>query len=200
MDGKWTLELKTSKIKKQMQNHKNNLVRDLAVIILSILIAVILAKTGALESLITSTQEVRFIGSFIAGILFVSVFTAAPATVALGEIAQSNSVITVAIIGGLGALVGDLLIFRFVKDKLSEDLARLLRISRSERLSSIFKTRLFKWLVPLVGALIIASPLPDEIGVAMLGLSKMKNSLFIPLSLVLNSAGILIIGLIAKSL
>lgn len=200
MDGKWTLEPKTSKIKKQMQNHKNNLVRGLAVIILSILIAVILAKTGALESLITSTQEVRFIGSFIAGILFVSVFTAAPATVALGEIAQSNSVITVAIIGGLGALVGDLLIFRFVKNKLSEDLVRLLRISRSERLVSIFKTRLFKWLAPLVGALIIASPLPDEIGVAMLGLSKMKNSLFIPLSLVLNSAGILIIGLIAKSL
>lgn len=183
-----------------MQNHKNNLVRDLAVIILSILVAIILAKTGALESLITSTQEIRFIGSFIAGILFVSVFTAAPATVALGEIAQSNSVITVAIIGGLGALVGDLLIFRFVKDKLSEDLVYLLRISRSERLASIFRTRISKWFVPLVGAFIIASPLPDEIGVAILGLSKMKKSLFIPLSLVLNSVGILIIGFIAKAL
>ena len=183
-----------------MHNHKNNLVRDLAVIILSILIAVILAKTGALESLITSTQEVKFIGSFIAGILFVSVFTAAPATIALGEIAQSNSIIMVAIIGGLGALIGDLLIFRFVKDKISEDLAHLLRIPGSERLTSIFKMRAFKWFIPLVGALIIASPLPDEIGVAMLGLSKMKNSLFIPLSFVLNSAGILIIGLIAKSL
>lgn len=183
-----------------LNNHENNLIRDLAIVILSIFIAIILAKTGALENIITSTQEMRFIGSFIAGILFVSVFTAAPATVALGEIAQSNSVIVVAIIGGLGALLGDLIIFRFVKDKLSEDLLYLLRTPGSERLTSIFKMRIFQWLVPFMGALIIASPLPDEIGVAMLSLSKMKNSLFIPLSFVLNSVGILIIGLIAKAL
>ncbi|OGN00016.1 MAG: hypothetical protein A3B91_03395 [Candidatus Yanofskybacteria bacterium RIFCSPHIGHO2_02_FULL_41_29] len=177
----------------------NGLIRDMAIVILSILIAIILAETGALESLITSTQEVRFIGSFIAGILFVSVFTAAPATIALGEIAQSNSVITVALIGGLGALIGDLLIFRFVKDKLSEDLLNLIKTSKSERLTSMTKIKGLKWVVPLIGALIIASPLPDEIGIAMLGLSKMKNSLFIPLSFALNSAGILVIGLISKA-
>src|SRR3989344_3421234 len=177
-----------------MNNHGNNLVRDLALVILSVFIAIILAKTGALKDLITSTQEVRFIGSFISGILFVSVFTAAPATVALGEIAQSNSVITVAIIGGLGALIGDLIIFRFVKDRVFQHFSYLIRISKSERLFSIFKLRLFRWVIPFMGALIIASPLPDEIGIAMLGLSKMKNSYFILLSFVLNSAGILIIG------
>ena len=185
---------------KEMNNHGNNLVRDLVLVILSIFVAIILAKTGALQDLITSTQEVRFIGSFIAGIFFVSVFTAAPATVALGEIAQSNSVITVAILGGLGALIGDLIIFRFVKDRVSDHFYYLMRVSKSERLFSIFKLKLFRWIIPFVGALIIASPLPDEIGVAMLGLSKMKNSYFILLSFVLNSAGILIIGLIAKAL
>ena len=185
---------------KEMNNHGNNLVRDLALVILSIFVAIILAKTGALQDLITSTQEVRFIGSFIAGIFFVSVFTAAPATVAFGEIAQSNSVITVAILGGLGALIGDLIIFRFVKDRVSDHFYYLMRVSKSERLFSIFKLKLFRWIVPFVGALIIASPLPDEIGVAMLGLSKMKNSYFILLSFLLNSARILIIGLIAKTL
>lgn len=178
----------------------NSLVRDAAIVVLSIFIAIILAKTGSLESLITSTQEMRFIGSFIAGIFFVSVFTAAPATVALGEIAQSNSVITVAILGGLGALVGDLIIFRFVKDRVSQHFSYLVRVSKSERLFSIFKLKLSRWVVPFVGALIIASPLPDEIGVAMLGLSKIKNSYFILLSFLLNSAGILVIGLIAKAI
>ena len=183
-----------------MSNYGNNLVRDLALVILSVFIAIILVKTGVLKELITSTQEVRFIGSFIAGIFFVSVFTAAPATVALGEIAQSNSVIVVAILGGLGALIGDLIIFRFVKDRVSEHFYYLIKVSKSERFFSIFKLKLFRWITPFVGALIIASPLPDEIGVAMLGLSKMKNSLFILISFVLNSAGILIIGLIAKAL
>src|SRR3989344_5103698 len=179
----------------------NGLFRDLAVITLSIFIAIILAKTGTLEGLITSTQEMRFIGSFIAGILFVSVFTAAPATVALGEIAQSNSIITVAIIGGLGALIGDLIIFRFVRDKVSRDFSYLVKISRTGRFFSIFKLKLFRWLIPFVGALIVASPFPDEVGLAMLGLSKTKTSVFIPLSFFLNLIGILIIGLlIAKTL
>ena len=183
-----------------MNNHLNSLIRDLVLVIFSVFIAIILAKTGVLQDLITSTQEMRFIGSFIAGIFFVSVFTVAPATVALGEIAQSNSVITVAILGGLGALIGDLIIFRFVKDRVSDHFYYLMRVSKSERLFSIFKLKLFRWIIPFVGALIIASPLPDEIGVAMLGLSKMKNSLFILISFVLNSAGILIIVLIAKAL
>lgn len=183
-----------------MDNHDDNLIRDLGIVVLSILIAVILVKTGVLESIIVSTQGARFAGSFIAGIFFVSIFTAAPATVALGEIAQSNSVIAVAIIGGLGALVGDLIIFRFVKVKVAQHFSYLIKISRTERFVSIFRLRLFGWIIHFIGAFIIASPLPDEIGLAMLGLSKIKTSLFIPLSFLLNTTGILIIGLIAKSL
>lgn len=183
-----------------MNNHQNNLIRDSGVIILSILIAVILAKTGVLESVLASTKEARFVGSFIAGIFFVSVFTVAPATVALGEIAQSNSVVTVAILGGLGALVGDLIIFRFVKDRVSQHFSYLVRISRAERFVSIFRLKLFRWIIPFVGALIVASPLPDEIGVAMMGLSNMRKVVFIPISFALNAAGILIIGLISKTI
>ncbi|OGG78335.1 hypothetical protein A3A36_01445 [Candidatus Kaiserbacteria bacterium RIFCSPLOWO2_01_FULL_52_12b] len=65
---------------------------------------------------------------------------------------------------------------------------------------SIFRPRLFKWLIPFVGALIIASPLPDEAGLAMMGLSKMKTSVFIPISFALNFLGILAIGIFAKEL
>jgi len=174
--------------------------RDLGIIILSIVIAVILVKTGALKSLLTSTQELKFIGSFMAGIFFVSVFTAAPATVVLAEIAQSNPVFGVAFFGGVGALVGDLVIFRFIKDKLSEDFLYLIKKSKSERLISIFRLKLFRWLISFIGALIVASPLPDELGLAMMGLSKIKTPLFIPLSFSLNFLGIMTVGLIAKAL
>ncbi len=174
--------------------------RDLGIIILSIVIAIILVKTGALKSLLTSTQELKFIGSFVAGIFFVSVFTAAPATVVLAEIAQSNSVFWVAFFGGAGALIGDLVIFRFIKDRLSTDFLYLIKKSKSERLLSIFRLKLFRWLIPFIGALIVASPLPDELGLTMMGLSKMKTSFFIPLSFLLNFLGIITIGLIAKVL
>lgn len=183
-----------------MNNQKNGLIRDLGIIILSVLVAIILAKTGVLEGLIISTQEMRFIGSFIAGIFFVSVFTAAPATVALGEIAQSSSVIIVALIGGFGALVGDLIIFHFVRDRVSGHFSYLVKISKTERLAAVFRLKLFRWIIPFIGALIVASPLPDEIGLTMLGLSKIKTSVFVLLSFLLNAIGILAIGLIAQNL
>jgi len=47
---------------------------------------------------------------------------------------------------------------------------------------------------------VVASPIPDELGLAMMGLSKMRTSLFVPVSLVMNSAGILLVGLVARAL
>ena len=52
----------------------------------------------------------------------------------------------------------------------------------------------------MLGALIIASPLPDELGLAMMGVARIKLRVLIPISLVLNFAGIVLIGLIANAL
>ena len=125
---------------------------------------------------------------------FVSVFTIAPASVALVEIAQANSLLLVAFFGGLGALVGDLIIFRFIKDRLSEDFVFLIKKARQERFLHIFRLRFFKFFTPFVGALIVASPLPDEVGLAMMGFSKIHLSFFIPVSFILNFLGILFLS------
>lgn len=183
-----------------MDNRENNVMKDLAIVALSVVVAVILVQTGVLKNVLTSTREMRFLGSFLAGVFFVSIFTAAPATVALGEIAKSHSIFATAAIGGFGALLGDWLIFRFVKDRLSEKFLRLVRTAKSERLASVFRLKLFHWLIPLLGALVVASPLPDELGLLMMGLSKMKTPLFLSLSFLLNAFGILIIGYIAKAI
>ena len=63
----------------------------------------------------------------------------------------------------------------------------------------ILHLKFFKWLIPFMGALVVASPLPDEIGLAMMGFSKIRTSLFIPISFLLNFLGILVIGFIAKN-
>jgi hypothetical protein len=181
-----------------MQKENNNILRDFGIIALSIIIAIILAKTGILAGLLAGTQGWIIFGSLIAGMFFVSIFTAAPAGVVLFEIATVNPVWEVALLGGLGAMIGDLLIFKFIKDRLSEDINWLVQKTGQKRLASIFRLRLFRWLVPFLGAIIIISPFPDELGLAMMGLSKMKTIIFIPISFVLNFLGILIICLFAK--
>lgn len=182
-----------------MKRKNNSLAKDLIIIVFSIALAAILVKTGTLNFLLISTREIEFLGSFIAGIFFTSVFSVAPATVVLAEIAKSTSVLWVAFFGGMGALVGDLVIFHFIKDRLTEDISYLIEKNGAKRLFEILKIRPFRWLIPFLGALVVASPLPDELGLMMMGLSKMKTSLFIPLSFFLNFLGILAIGYIAKT-
>jgi hypothetical protein len=182
------------------KKQENNLFRDLAIIAFSVIIAVILVKTGILKSLLEGTQDIKFFGSFFAGLFFTSIFTTVPATVALGEIAREGSLFWTALLGGVGAMIGDLLIFKFVKNSLAEDISTLIQHNARKRFSAVFKLKFFRYFFAFLGALIIASPLPDELGLAMMGFSKVKTSLFIPLSFFFNFLGILIIGLIAKNL
>jgi len=183
-------------------NHRNNfLLQDIAIIVLSIFVAVILIKTEVLTKILISTQELKLLGSFIAGMFFTSVFTTAPAIATLGEIARANSVALTALFGAMGAVVGDIIIFRFVRDRLSEHLLELMKHQGvGKRVKVLLKLKYFRWLTFLMGGLIIASPFPDELGISLLGFLKMRTWRFIPLSFAFNFIGILLIGLVAKTL
>ena len=104
-----------------------------------------------------------------------------------------------ALFGGFGGLVGDLIIFRFVRDHVVDDINYFLEHWKRKRRISILEVKVLKSLFPFLGALIIASPLPDELGIALMGLAKMPTSQFVPISFSLNFLGILIIALIARS-
>lgn len=172
--------------------------RDLGIVFFSIIVAVLLAKTGALKEFLAMTAGTKYLSSFLAGIFFVSVFTVAPAAVVLVEAAQTNSILLVAFFGGLGALIGDLIIFRFVRDSLSESLADIFLHYQEHRIIKFLKSGPMRFLSPIIGALIVISPFPDEIGLALMGMTKMKTALFVPLAFTLNFLGILAISSIFK--
>lgn len=178
-----------------------NLLRDIAIIALSIIIAIILAENGIIDIILLKTGDMLFLGNFVAGMFFTSIFTTAPATVALGIMAQSApNVLIAALPGALGAVIGDLVIFRFLRDSLGKDIIDLITQRRSRRLRAVFKLKFLRSLMSFIGALVIASPLPDELGLMMMGISKLETRLFIPLSFALNFTGIVIISVIARSL
>jgi hypothetical protein len=177
---------------------RKHLFQDAIFFACSIGLAIFMVKTDMAQELITLLGGPRWFEILIAGMFFTSAFTTAPAIVMLGTLAETTPMPLLVILGGLGAMLGDYIIFIFVKDRVSEDLKYLLSFSRGQRFLAIFKTQLFRFFVPFVGALILASPLPDEIGVTMLGLSKMKNKIFLPLSFIFNGAGIFVIGWLAK--
>lgn len=166
----------------------------------SIATAWAIVRFGAVEYLLAQTGDGVLLTSFIAGMFFTSILTTAPAMAVLAELGIAGSLPLVALVGGAGAVVGDLFIFLFVRDRLTEDIAYLLGKAGASRYLKLFHRKTFRWLLPFVGGLIIASPLPDEFGLTLLGMTKMRTSRFVPLSFAFNTVGILLIGLVARVL
>ena len=179
---------------------KGNLIKNIFILAGSIVAAILFAKSGIAGVILTETRELEILASFLGGIFFTSLFTAAPATVVLAEIAQANSVFTVAFFGALGSILGDLILFKFLKAHLGDELVALFSHPKSERLLKLFHLNIFHWLMVFVGAIIVASPLPDELGLVLMGITEIKPKYLIPLSFGLNFIGILIIGLIARGI
>lgn len=180
------------KVEEKIHTHWHNWhYKNTTLLVVSLVIFFYLAKTPAVDSLIREAGTMGYIGAFVAGIFFVSTFTVAPAAVVLYHLAEQLHPVEVAILAGIGAMVGDYIIFRLMQDKIFKELRPLFRKFGRPYLT-IFKSPHFAWLLPFFGAFIIASPFPDEVGVGMMGLSKIKRWQFFGLALVLNTVGIFI--------
>lgn len=159
-----------------------------------------IAQHPQIDLLIRELSSYGYVGAFIAGVFFVSAYTVAPAGFVLFELGNYLNPFEIAIFGGLGAMIGDYLIFRFVKDRLYEELQPHFRwVGWFSRRRKKQPSLLLKLLMPTLGAIIIISPLPDEVGVSMLGLARMNGPMFLGLTYVLNAAGILTLALIAQA-
>lgn len=188
-----------------MSSKTKHVLLDACIITMSLAAGILLARSSFVEQTSQIFYGFVYLASFIAGLFFTSVFTTAPAMVILGELALNNSVFPVAAFGALGAMIGDLIIFYFVRSHASADLEYIVKSIKWRERFWFFRGRLFKlkflrFILPVAGALVIASPLPDEIGIAMLGLSKLKTSVVMLLSYSFNYLGVLLVGLAARAI
>lgn len=182
-----------------IKQYKNWKYKNTTLLVISLIVFIYFADSKLVQNFINSFGSLGYLGAFITGIFFVSTFTVALAAVVLFHLADHLNPFEVAILAGLGAVVGDYIIFRFFKDKVFQELKPLFDRLAGSRISELLQTPYFAWLLPVIGATIIASPLPDEIGVGILGIAKMKPWKFVLLSFFLNAIGIFIIVTLARS-
>jgi hypothetical protein len=178
-----------------------HIVKDVAIILLSILASIIIVQSGFVGWML-GIFESPLLASFIAGIFFTSLLTLAPASIVLAELGTRGAPLEVALFGALGAVVGDMILFIFVKDNISKDIAALLKKGVQHYHLDQLHSKYSRWILPVVGAFIIASPLPDELGIMLMGAARMKTRYIIPVSFVMNFIGVLAViavGMIAIS-
>lgn len=167
--------------------------KNLTILFFSLIFALILSQLQVFHQLLLNLGGWGYLGAFFAGMLFVLSFTAATGAVILFILAERLTPWEIGLIAGLGAMCGDLTIFRFVKDNLINELTPLYERFGGNHLNHLLHSKYFHWTLPLIGALIIASPLPDEVGVSLMGISKMKTYKFIFVSFLLNAVGIFLV-------
>ncbi|MFA5932853.1 MAG: hypothetical protein WCV81_01145 [Microgenomates group bacterium] len=168
-------------------------------LILSLIIFFLLADTPFVKNIISYIGNFGYLGAFFAGILFVSVFTVAPASIVLFYLAESLNPLGIALAAGTGGMIGDYLIFKYLKDEVFGELKPILIHHEGKLLQKIFRTPYFAWIVPIIGAVIIMSPFPDEVGIGLMGVSKMKTWQLMGLLYLLDVVGIFLIVIAARS-
>ncbi|VVB75354.1 SNARE associated Golgi protein [uncultured archaeon] len=170
-------------------------------LLLMVVLAVLLAENQNFTNFASSLGELSYIGSFIGGILFSFGFTSPFAGAFFVDVIAPNIFIA-ALIGGVGAMLGDLLIFKIIRFSFKDEFAKI----KHEKLLKEIKLkaqhtlgkRIMRYIAFAFAGFVIACPvLPDEAGVTLIaGLSHINEKQLAIISYICNTLGILAMLLI----
>ena len=167
---------------------------------LAILAFVFLIDSALIVGVVYALDEIGYVSGLIAGALSVSFFTAVPALVLIFDLAQKFDPLLLALIVATGSVVGDWLILKFYEERIFTELGPLINKLRLRRIKQSLERPSTRWILVVVGAFFISSPLPDEVGLALMGISRSNRFAVLAVCFVLNFIGAWLIILAARAL
>jgi len=176
----------------------------LSLLVIIFLISYLLIYGRPHDELHAFLLSLGYAGIFFSGIFYAYGFTAGPATLVLLSLAKDQNLLVAGMIGGVGALIGDLIIFFFVRKTFAGELDML---SRNQLVKRVEKgeRRLFghfqRYVLPAFASFFIASPLPTEIGVTLMASRRhLSTKAFAVIAYLLHTTGISLILLVGQAL
>lgn len=169
-------------------------------IILSLIIILAYFIFSNKSSFVHSIFNDSYFSVILAGALFSFGFTT-PLAVGAFLTMNPENIILSAILGGFFAMLSDIIIFKLVKFSFIDEFKKIENNFTIKKIEKLIKSNLPHkiriYLLYAITGIIIASPLPDEIGITMLaGLSRVKEKNLAVISFIMNSTGILIMLLL----
>lgn len=169
----------------------------LTLLVIAIITAYFIFSNPKVDVFVLSLNNLGYLGVFIAGIFFAFGFTA-PLSAGFFITLNPENILLAGILGGIGAMISDLLIFKFIRFSFMDEFQRLEHTKTMRKLSNLIEKTLGHkiriYFMYAFAGILIASPLPDEAGVIMLaGLTKIRAKILALISFILNTLGILIL-------
>lgn len=171
----------------------------LLLLLCTFLLAYILFVQGFFDILPELLKGQGYLSMFLGGFLFSFGFTTPFAIAIFIEMADTVHPLLGAVIAGFGAVLSDLVIFQFVRFSFMDELHRLKTTAWMRWLSErvhhdSIPEKIRRYITWSIAGIIIASPLPDELGVSLLGgIDEVKRKPFAAFCFVLDTIGILIV-------
>ncbi|MEX2017125.1 MAG: hypothetical protein WD876_01495 [Candidatus Pacearchaeota archaeon] len=164
----------------------------LMLLVAAIVLAYYVFKLPSVKIFVSGLQ-VNYISDFIAGILFSFGFTT-PFSIGYFITTTPANILITSLIAGVGSVIGDMIIFRTIKISFMDEFKKLEKKKAIRKIGEIIKNNphvlIRHYLVYIFAGIILASPLPDELGVSMLaGLTTIKPKIFMALSFILHVIG-----------
>ncbi len=178
----------------------------LCLLLCSFVLAYVLYHLGVFDWLGHALNGRGYLSMFLGGLLFSFGFTTPFGIGIFVAMAPEVHPLIAAPLAGVGALLSDLLIFQLIRFSVFHDeihqlkstnlFLRVHALLHHKRISD----RVRRSLLWSFAGLVIASPLPDEFGVALIsGITKMKGTHFGLLCFLLNTVGVLLILLATRA-
>jgi len=169
----------------------------LLLLIITIALSYYLFNLPYVKNFVSGLDQISYLGDLIAGIFFSFGFTT---SFSIGYFITSypSSMILASIIAGAGSVIGDMIIFKTIKFSFTDEFRELKRKKAIKRIAEIVKNNkhvlIRHYLLYIFAGIIIATPLPDEIGISMLaGLTTIKTRTLIFISFILHAIPIYLI-------
>jgi hypothetical protein len=160
-------------------------------------VAYFLYMMGYFDELHAYVNGYGYVSVFLAGLLFSYGFTTPFAIALFLEMGSDVNIAIAAPLAGFGALLADVFIMSVMRYSLfHEEIVRLRMTSVARRVKALLhhelvSERIRATILWSVAGLVIASPLPDEFGVALIsGLADVDPKKFAVLCFTLNTLGV----------
>lgn len=161
-------------------------------LVIGIILAFWLSRSVPFQHFLISLETFGYVAAFVAGLLFVSTLTVATGAFMLISLSHFLSPIWLSIFAGIGATCANYLIFLFIKKHISFPI-KYIRKKGQHKKHHKELAKHGHWLLPFLGVLILASPLPDELGIILLSIYRMKSYQFVVLSFIFKVGGIFLL-------
>jgi hypothetical protein len=173
----------------------------LSLFIISVILVYVLFSGLAYKPLHDALVFTGYFGTFLAGLLYPYALTSAAGTGILLILSKEQNILFAGVIAGIGALISDIIVFLFVTHSFSDEVQKLSKETIVRTVNRWIPDSIRVYLLATFAGLLIASPLPTEIGILLItSIKKISFKKFIIIIYILHASAIFIILLIGNTI